>query len=135
MEDSSSIIHNLHQVVRYLTKESNTRLQEHGIFSSQWSILYCLMRFGPMSQTEIWRYLNVEAPTVTRTVARLEEGGWVTRECGADKREKIVNLTPAAEDKLVVIKEQMTDFEEEILSELSGSDREILSDLLQKIRI
>ncbi|KZZ84031.1 MULTISPECIES: MarR family transcriptional regulator [Bacillaceae] len=133
MEDSSNIIHNLHQIVRYLTKESNARLQDHGIFSSQWSILYCLVRFGPMSQTEIWRYLNVEAPTVTRTIARLEESGWIVREPGSDKREKIVSLTPFAIEKLEDIKQSIAAFEEEMLKELNENERRTLTALLQKI--
>ncbi len=32
-----------------------------------------------MTQKEIWSYLNVEAPTVTRTIKRLEENGWIQR--------------------------------------------------------
>ncbi|MGD6817865.1 MarR family winged helix-turn-helix transcriptional regulator [Metabacillus sp. 84] len=133
MEDSRNIIHNLHQLVRYLSKESNARLQDHGIYSAQWSILYCLIRFGPMSQTEIWRYMNVEAPTVTRTIARLEETGWVKREPGADKRERIVSLTADAEGKLGSIKETMISFEEEMLQYLDENERRTLSRLLQKI--
>ncbi|AZB41630.1 MarR family transcriptional regulator [Bacillus sp. FJAT-42376] len=133
MEDTSNIIHNLHQAVRYLTKESNSRLQEHGIYSSQWSVLYCLDRFGPMSQTEIWRYLNVEAPTVTRTIARLEESGWINREPGADKREKIVSLTPLADEKLEQIKQSIKAFEEEMLRDLNENDRRTLTSLLGKI--
>ena len=37
-----------------------------------------------MTQKEIWQYLNVEAPTVTRTIVRLEESGWINRREGTD---------------------------------------------------
>lgn len=44
---------------------------------------------------EISSYLGVEAPTMTRTLARLEKSGWITRTAGKDKREKLISLTDA----------------------------------------
>lgn len=45
---------------------------------------------------EISSYLGVEAPTMTRTLARLEKSGWIIRTAGKDKREKLISLTDAA---------------------------------------
>ncbi|UZM96996.1 MarR family transcriptional regulator [Lysinibacillus sp. MHQ-1] len=41
-----------------------------------------------MTLTQIWKYLNVEAPSITRAITRLETLGWVERLDGEDKREK-----------------------------------------------
>ena len=39
------------------------------------SLLY--PKHKEMTLTQIWKYLNVEAPTITRTVNRLAELGWI----------------------------------------------------------
>jgi MarR family transcriptional regulator, transcriptional regulator for hemolysin len=127
------IIHELHQSTRFLSKVINKRLQDHGIFQSQWSILFCIKEFGPMSQTDIWKYLNVEAPTVTRTIAKLEKNGWVLREKGEDHREKIVVLTEKAKQEIPKIEETVEALEEQLLQELSITEREQLVGLLKKI--
>jgi MarR family transcriptional regulator, transcriptional regulator for hemolysin len=127
------IIHELHQSTRFLSKVINKRLQDYGIFQSQWSILFCIKEFGPMSQTDIWKYLNVEAPTVTRTITKLEKNGWVLREKGEDHREKIVVLTEKAKQEIPKIEETVEALEEQLLQELSITEREQLVGLLKKI--
>lgn len=128
------VIHELHQTVRYVTKKANERLKPHGLYQSQWAILYSLKRFGPMTQTDLWRYLNVEAPTVTRTLSRLEEKGWVIRKQGTDKRERIVYLTEKAIEKLPAVEESIRTHEEEMLMALSDEEQEQLLTLLKRVR-
>ncbi len=79
---------------------------------------------------EIWSYLNVEAPTVTRTIKRLEENGWIQREQGEDKREKLVVLTKEAELKYDSINQEMLKFEEDMLADFQDGDKEAFSEFL-----
>ncbi len=79
---------------------------------------------------EIWSYLNVEAPTVTRTIKRLEENGWIQREQGEDKREKLVVLTKEAELKYNSINQEMLKFEEDMLADFQDGDKEAFSEFL-----
>lgn len=67
-----------------------------------------------MTLTAIWKYLNVEAPTITRTVARLEKLGLVRREEGADRREKIVYLTEKALQQMPAVEASVLKFEAEM---------------------
>jgi DNA-binding MarR family transcriptional regulator len=127
------IIHELHQTVRYVTKKANERLKAHGLFQSQWAILLSLKRFGPMTQTDLWRYLNVEAPTVTRTLSKLEEKGWVIRRLGTDKRERIVYLTDKAREQLPSIEATIRAHEEEMLRGLTDEEQEQFLILLKKV--
>ncbi|MBT0955314.1 MarR family transcriptional regulator [Bacillus velezensis] len=124
------LIHQINQCARLITKKANERLEPFGLYSSQWSILYCLKTFGPMTQKEIWSYLNVEAPTVTRTIKRLEENGWIQREQGEDKREKLVVLTKEAELKYNSINQEMLKFEEDMLADFQDGDKEAFSEFL-----
>lgn len=127
------LFHEIHQKSRLSVKEVNDALKEFDLYSSQWSILFCLKQFGPLTQKSIWQYLNVEAPTVTRTVLRLEESGWVLRKEGADKRERIVHLTEHANGMMADIERRILEVEKKLLAPLSEEEQQQLVALLKKI--
>lgn len=127
------LFHEIHQKSRLSAKEVNEVLKEFKLYSSQWSILFCLKQFGAMTQKEIWQYLNVEAPTVTRTVMRLEESGWIVRREGVDKRERIVHLSEHAEELVPKIEQRVVEMEERLLSNLSEEEQQQLVALMSKI--
>ncbi|WP_026571479.1 MarR family winged helix-turn-helix transcriptional regulator [Sediminibacillus terrae] len=133
MEKEKKPIHLLKQKVRYLNKHMDERLREYGLYHSQWSILFCLYHNGPMTLTAIWQYLHVEAPTVTRTIKRLESKEWVNRRQGQDKREKIIGIAENAFDKVVEVAEMMEVFEDEMLNGLSKEQQNELLQLLQLV--
>lgn len=133
MPDTNILFHKLHQTVRMLTKEMNERLKQYGLYCSQWTILYILKHFGSMTQTAIWQYLNVEAPTITRTLATLEKNGWVHRKQGKDKRERIVMLTEKAQQKLPEVEMTLQDFEKDMLLNVSNNQQTQLLSLLREI--
>ncbi|MBN8210227.1 MarR family transcriptional regulator [Bacillus sp. NTK071] len=133
MLSTNTIFHTLHQQVRYITKEMNEKLKDYNLYSSQWSILYCLDQFGPMKQTEIWQYLNVEAPTTTRTLVRMEKNNWIVRVEGKDKRERIVQLTDNAALLLPEIKQSIQQIEQSLLKDLDSDEIQQFHILLKKI--
>lgn len=127
------LFHALFQKSRLLSKELNVKLKEHNLFVSQWTVLYCVHHQGAISLTDIWKYLHVEAPTITRTVNRLEELGWVVTKPGEDRREKIVQLTEEAIEKFPAIEQSVIEFENEFLTRLSSEEQSTLMTLLQKL--
>lgn len=130
---NQNIFHLINQRARLLAKEMNDHLKDHGLYAAQWSIIFCLDRFGPMSQTDIWKYLHVEAPTITRTITRMEQNGWIVRTSGVDKRERIIELTPHARQKIPVIRNKMEELEDSLLADLTANEKEQLQHLLNKI--
>lgn len=132
--NNRNLLHLLNQQTRFLAKELNNCLSEHGLYASQWSIIFCIERFGPMTQTALWKYLNVEAPTITRTLSRMEKGGWVKRKQGNDKREHVIELTEDAKQKFIVVRQSIDEFEEKTLENLSSEEKEQLQTLLHKLR-
>ncbi|MFD2629925.1 MarR family winged helix-turn-helix transcriptional regulator [Oceanobacillus kapialis] len=132
--ENRDIMHALNQRFRYTVKELNARLKQFDLYASQWAIIYCLDSFGTMTQTEIWRYLNIEAPTVTRTLVRMEKAGWVIRKQGEDKRERIIELTSNALEKIPSIKKSVESFDHEMLSDLSQQEKNQLYMLLSKMK-
>ncbi|MBU8788966.1 MULTISPECIES: MarR family winged helix-turn-helix transcriptional regulator [Bacillus] len=128
-----AIIHQINQSARMLSKKTNEQLEAYGLFGAQWSILYCLHTYGPMTQKDIWSYLHVEAPTVTRTISRLEKNGWVQRIQGEDKREKVVKMTDEAAVKYDEIQLKIKEFEEEMLSGFDDKDKKTFQRLLHQL--
>lgn len=129
----NTIFHDINQKSRLSIKEVNEALKEFGLYSAQWSLLFCLNRLGSMTQTEIWQYLNVEAPTVTRTLVKLEERQLIVRKEGKDKRERIVHLTEEAKVLIPQIETRIEKLEETMLQALSEQERNQLTILLNKI--
>lgn len=127
------LIHLFFQRNRYLVNQLNEVLKPHGLFSSQWTILFLLHENGPMSLTSIWKYLNVEAPTVTRTVTRLETLGWVERILGTDRREKTIMLTNKANEEFPKIEASIGKFEQIMTENLSYEEQKLLTNLLKKM--
>ena len=127
------IIHELFQRARLLSTELNKALKEHGLFSSQWTVIFVIHQHGEMTLTQIWKYLNVEAPTITRTVNRLEQMGWLETREGKDRREKNVRLTENTVTQLSDILKTIIQFEEESLKSLSEEEEKLLMELLRKI--
>lgn len=127
------LVHELFQKTRFLTKQINKTLEKYGLFASQWSVLYCIDRHEEMTLTEIWKYLNVEAPTITRTVNRLEQLGWVQTSAGLDRREKIVRLSDKAIVELPKIKDAIAAFEKNAVLHLTEEEQALLMKLLRKI--
>lgn len=131
---NQDVFHALNQRARLFSKSLNIHLIDYGLYSSQWSILFCLYNFGTMTQTEIWKYLNVEAPTVTRSLAKMEKNGWVTRRQGEDKRERLIELTDEAKRKFSTIKQSVMQMEDQLLANLTNNEKEQLYYLLNKIK-
>jgi len=129
------IIHELFQTVRFLQKELNEELKKHDLFHSQWSILFCIKNNGPMAISAISKYFNVEAPTISRTVTRLEQLDWVERSDGEDKREKIVHLTERGQWAINEISNSVVHFEDEVINRITEKEQETLRRILAKLTI
>lgn len=133
MKMNKLAFHELNQKARLSIKVLNEALKEYELYSAQWSILYTLKRFGIMTQTEIWQYLHVEAPTVTRTLVKLEQRKLIIRSEGKDKRERVVQLTEEAQILIPIIEERIDQVEKQLLLSLSMDEVDQLTKLLKKI--
>ena len=94
------------------------------LFHSQWMIIYYLNQYGCSTLVEISNYLDVEKPTVTRTVNRLEERKLIEQIPGKDKRERRIQLTESGERTYQEAKKVVEEFELQLMSGLAEEDRE-----------
>ncbi|MFM1650781.1 MarR family winged helix-turn-helix transcriptional regulator [Brevibacillus sp. B_LB10_24] len=125
--------HKINQAARKIAKKTNEKLSCLGLYSSQWAIIYYLHIRGPLTQIEIGCYLNVEAPTITRTLARLEELGYVVREAGEDKRERKVFLTPKAIETIPLWQQAADELETVVVQDIEEHDLAVFQRVLQQM--
>jgi DNA-binding MarR family transcriptional regulator len=96
-------------------------------------IMYVLDTGGPSTQAHMRKYLQVEAPTIARTIATMERNGWIEKRAGSDRRTQIIHLTDTTKKMLPGIKEQVAEAERRSLMQLSDRERKDLHELLGKI--
>lgn len=125
--------HKVSQTARFFSKKLNGVLSPMGLYSSQWAILMCLYYRSPLTQVQISNYLHVEAPTITRTLTRLEELGWVIRAEGEDKRERYVSLSPQALEKFPQWLQAAIELEQAALRDISEDELATFNRVLQKM--
>lgn len=130
---NDDLIHLLNQTVRRINQKLNEALQPYGLYHSQWSILYCIHKFGTLTQKEIAEYLNVEAPTITRTVKKLMDNGWIVREKGQDKRANQIYLTAKSKKEMDNISQSITIVHDEVLASFADEQHKQLREILLKM--
>ncbi|TWT09307.1 MarR family winged helix-turn-helix transcriptional regulator [Planomicrobium sp. CPCC 101079] len=101
----------------------NLELAKHGLYRSQWTILYYLSHLGTATLVELSTYQSVEKPTVTRTINRLEELGYVEHVPTKDKREKRMQLTELGNRISTEVRETVDQFEQNILAGISEQEQ------------
>lgn len=126
--------HKVNQLGRCFNKKLNEKITPLGLHASQWGMILYLNEKKDCTQVEISQYLNVEAPTVTRTLARLEDMGLVERNISAnDKREKRISLTGRAKEIFSQCMEASDELEKEALEGISPDELELFNAVLEKM--
>ncbi|PLS18504.1 MarR family transcriptional regulator [Bacillus sp. M6-12] len=112
----------------------NAELGKHDLYRAQWSILYYLYNNGSATHVEISNYLSVEKPTVTRTITRLEEQGYVEHIPGKDRREKRMQLTELGKMKYSEVRVAVDQLEQDILKGISEEEQLEAIRIMKEIR-
>jgi len=127
-----SFFHQNQQFTRSFTKRLNERLAAVDLYHSQWLIIYYLMQFKTSTLVEISNYLNVEKPTITRTVNRLEERKLVEKFPSQDKRERRIRLTVKGQQISEQALNIVSNFENELVEGIPEAD---LKKTLQTVQL
>ncbi|MFB5651835.1 MarR family winged helix-turn-helix transcriptional regulator [Leptospira wolffii] len=89
---------NVYRVALLFRRELLRALKEYDLTPEQWQILATLWEQGSLNQTEIIALTLQDAPSASRTVARLQKKKLVTKTPSKeDKRATIVKLTKYGE--------------------------------------
>lgn len=103
----------------------------HGLGFGQLSVLATLDRHGAMTAGALAAHEQVRPPSMTKTVACLLDAGYVTRTpSDEDRRQIVVDLTPAARTLLQVDRARRDRWLDERLRELTPDQLAKLSEAL-----
>jgi len=125
--------HRVNQLARYFNKKGNEKISPLGLYTSQCGIIVYLYEKKECTQVELSKYLCVEAPTITRTLTRLEQMGWVIREEGKDRREKHIKLTEKAYDMFPKLNEMTDSVELDALKGITEEELDNFNSTLDKM--
>ncbi|MGE7608704.1 MarR family winged helix-turn-helix transcriptional regulator [Peribacillus frigoritolerans] len=112
----------------------NIQLNRHDLHRAQWSILYYLNNYGSATLVELANYQSVEKPTITRTIARLEELGYVEHVQSKDKREKRMRLTELGKKVYSEVRVTIDQYEQEILKGITEEEQLAAIRIMGEIR-
>lgn len=100
----------------------NEQLVRIGLYHSQWVIVYYLKQFGPSTLVEISHYIDVEKPTISRTVDRLEKSQLIEKIPSKDRRKRLIQLTEQGNQVYVEAKKLVDEFEKKLIEGIPEGD-------------
>ena len=122
------------RLYRPLITNLNELLASYNLSYSLWQVIFFVKNFGPSTLVEISGYYNVEKPTITRRVHRLEELQMVSQIPGKDRREKIIQLTELGEEIYQVCRVKITEMEYRVMEGIPDDEQNIAFEILPKIQ-
>lgn len=125
--------HKVNQLARMFMKCFNEDIADLGLYSAQWAFALRLYEQGASTQKELSEYLIIEPPTVTRTLARMEEAGWVIKEQGTDRRERKVRLSPQAYEQFASWQQNSNKVEAAALANIDQGELAVFTRVLQQM--
>jgi DNA-binding MarR family transcriptional regulator len=123
-----ALVRELRQGVVRLARRLRGQPQEHGVTNLGVSVLARLLRHRALTPGALAEAEGVTPQTLTRILAGLEDGGFVARRGDpSDRRQSLLELTPAGHDVLVRDARRREDWlAAAIASELNATEQQIL---------
>ncbi|MCR6476909.1 MarR family transcriptional regulator [Variovorax sp. ZS18.2.2] len=124
----------LGRIARGFTRIADIDLREAGLAAGQLPVLVSLKKSKALSQAELARIAQVEQPSMAQLLTRMERDGLVERvDDPADKRSRLISLTPLAARRLPKARALMEAHTQQALAGFSEAEVDQLLELLQRI--
>lgn len=117
---------------RAVTRRFNDALRGSPLRATQLTLLAAVQAERRVSVGELARRVGVEPTTLTRNLRVLEDRGFVEVTAGGDRRTRLVSITPSGRDVVLEALPAWRRAQAE-LSNVIGSDREVLRQLLSRL--
>lgn len=122
------------RVYRPLITKLNDLLSVYELSYSLWEVIFYVKNYGPSTLVDISTYYQVEKPSITRRVQRLEELQMLKQIPGTDKREKIIQLTDIGEEIYLACRNKITELEYQVMEGVSKEEQSAVFQILPKIQ-
>lgn len=83
----------LRQLGRMVSRHYDRYMASVGLKSSQYALLTCVVKLGPIRPSDVARHLQMDVSTVTRNLQPLVAQGWVTVGAGENARSRLIQAT------------------------------------------
>jgi DNA-binding MarR family transcriptional regulator len=128
------ISHAIFRVARLHKMFAGQLLREASLYPGQELLMMRLWDEGPQRQVDLVRALESDAPTVARTVRRLEKAGFVRRAPSTvDGRVTIVEATQASMPLKRTVERIWAELEALTVGSLNGADRAHVLSALERL--
>lgn len=131
---AGALNHAILRVARLHRMLAGQLLRRVGLHPGQELVMMQLWERGPQRQTDLVRLLGSDAATMTRTVRRLENAGFVRRyPCATDKRATIIEPTAASNALRGEVEQVWTDLETGVAEGMTPAQQAEAVDVLSRI--
>ncbi|MDF2791343.1 MAG: MarR family transcriptional regulator [Neobacillus sp.] len=119
---------------RPLITRLNELMSTYELSYSLWQVIFYIKNNGPSTLVDIANQYNVEKPTITRRVQRLEDLQIVKQIPGMDRREKVIQLTEVGEEIYQACRKEITDLENRVMDGIANEEQMIMFQTIPKIQ-
>jgi DNA-binding MarR family transcriptional regulator len=133
-ELEKSIGFKINQTANKLNNKFNLLLQTYDIAPEQRATLEIIKYEKDVNQTKIAQILGKDKTTISRTLATLEKKGFISK-IQIDKRTNQIELTPLSQKVLEESSQEVKDFRQNLISNLSENEVQELIRLLEKVAL
>jgi DNA-binding MarR family transcriptional regulator len=132
---SSTINHLFVQTCKAHRTRTSELLSEFGVHVGQEMILGALWQEGGLPMSQLAERLEVQPPTITRMIQRMENSGLVERRpCGKDLRVAFVHLTAKGEALREKVEGVWAAVERQLTQGMTGEEKALFQNMLARAR-
>ena len=85
--------------MRRVAQHYDAHMALAGLKTTQYSLLTCVDKLGPIPPGQLATQLKLDASTLTRNLKPMVDAGWLTVDAGSDARSRLVAITSAGRAK------------------------------------
>jgi DNA-binding MarR family transcriptional regulator len=98
LRKEASLGYQVNVLARLLERALRERIARHGVVPGQFPALLCLYEQDGLTQAEIGSRVQIEQPTIAKTLQRMERDGLIRRTPDPDDARRVrIHLTPRAQ--------------------------------------
>ena len=87
------------QLLRRVAQHDDAKVGKTGLKGTQYSLLSCVYKLGPLRSGDLARAMKVDASTLNRNFKPMVAAGWLSLYSGSDGRSRLVSITISGREK------------------------------------
>ena len=128
------VSHAIFRLARLHRMFAGQLLRSVGLHPGQELVMMHLWELGPQRQADLVRLIDSDAATMTRTIRRLEQAGFVRRSPSpTDRRASIIEPTAASQALRAQVEEVWTRLEDLVTADMSADEQAAALHTLERL--